>query len=87
MYFNYFYDIDCPPERENDDYYFPIIDIICEETLRHGGSIVHHHGIGKARAKWVHEEYGSSFPMLEALKQAFDPNGVMNAGTIIPTSR
>ena len=48
MYFNYFYDIDCAPELENDEYYFPIIDIICEETLRFGGSIVHHHGIGKA---------------------------------------
>jgi alkyldihydroxyacetonephosphate synthase len=84
MYFNYFYDIDCAPEDENDQYYFPIISIICEETLRFGGSIVHHHGIGKARARWVAEEYGSSFPMLEALKRAFDPNGVMNMGTIIP---
>ena len=86
MYFNYFYDIDCAPEDENDQYYFPIISIICEETLRFGGSIVHHHGIGKARARWVAEEYGSSFPMLETLKQAFDPNGVMNMGTIIPRS-
>lgn len=86
MYFNYFYDIDCAPELENDEYYFPIIDIICEETLRHGGSIVHHHGIGKARAKWVREEYGTSFAMLETLKHAFDPNGVMNAGTIIPVA-
>ena len=87
MYFNYFYDlIDCEPEEENDKYYFPIIDIICEETLRFGGSIVHHHGIGKARAKWVHEEYGTSFPMLETLKRAFDPQGVMNTGTIIPKS-
>lgn len=85
MYFNYFYDIDCAPELENDEFYFPIIDIICEETLRFGGSIVHHHGIGKARSKWVFEEYGSSFPMLQALKHAFDPNGVMNMGTIIPT--
>jgi alkyldihydroxyacetonephosphate synthase len=85
MYFNYFYDlIDCEPEEENDKYYFPIINIICEETLRFGGSIVHHHGIGKARAPWVREEYGTSFFMLEALKQAFDPNRVMNMGTIIP---
>lgn len=85
MYFNYFYDlVDCEPEEENDKYYFPIIDIICEETLRFGGSIVHHHGIGKARAKWVREEYGTSFPMLETLKRAFDPQGVMNTGTIIP---
>jgi alkyldihydroxyacetonephosphate synthase len=87
MYFNYFYDlIDCEPEEENDKYYWPIIKIICEETLRFGGSIVHHHGIGKARAPWVRDEYGSSYPMLEALKHAFDPNGVMNIGTIIPRS-
>jgi alkyldihydroxyacetonephosphate synthase len=85
MYFNYFYDlIDCAPEDESEKYYLPIISIICEETLRHGGSIVHHHGIGKARARWVRDEYGSSYPMLEALKRAFDPNGVMNMGTIIP---
>jgi len=85
MYFNYFYDlIDCEPEEENDKYYFPIIGIICEETLRLGGSIVHHHGIGKARAPWVREEYGSSYPMLEALKRAYDPKGIMNMGTIIP---
>ena len=85
MYFNYFYDlIDCAPEDETAKYYLPIISIICEETLRYGGSIVHHHGIGKARARWVADEYGSSYPMLESLKRAFDPNGVLNMGTIIP---
>ncbi len=86
MYFNYFYDLadDCGPEEEVSKYYLPIISIICEETLRHGGSIVHHHGIGKARAPWAAEEYGSSYWILEALKQAFDPDGIMNKGTIIP---
>ena len=85
MYFNYFYDlVDCAPEEEVTKYYLPIISIICEETLRHGGSIVHHHGIGKARAPWVRDEYGSSYPILETLKHAFDPNGIMNKGTIIP---
>ena len=85
MYFNYFYDlVDCGPEDEVTKYYLPIISIICEETLARGGSIVHHHGIGKARAPWVRDEYGTSFPLLETLKQAFDPNGIMNKGTIIP---
>jgi alkyldihydroxyacetonephosphate synthase len=88
MYFNYFYDLlDVAPEDENELIYRPIIDIICEETLRFGGSIVHHHGIGKARAPWVRNEYGTSFTMLETLKRAFDPNGIMNAGTIIPVER
>ena len=85
MYFNYFYDlIDCEPQDENDKYYLPIISIICEETLRAGGSIVHHHGIGKARTPWVKDEYGSSYPMLEALKRVYDPNNIMNMGTIFP---
>ena len=85
MYFNYFYDLlECAPEDEAETYTLRIVAIIVEETLRFGGSIVHHHGIGKARARWVRDEYGSSYPMLEALKQAFDPNGVMNQGTIIP---
>jgi alkyldihydroxyacetonephosphate synthase len=85
MYFNYFFDlIDCEPEEESTKYYIPIITIICEETLKRGGSIVHHHGIGKARAPWVKEEYGTSYPMLEALKRAYDPKGIMNMGTIIP---
>ncbi len=85
MYFNYFYDlVDCGPEEEVTKYYLPIISIICEETLARGGSIVHHHGIGKARARWVRDEYGTSFRLLETLKIAFDPNGIMNKGTIIP---
>jgi alkyldihydroxyacetonephosphate synthase len=85
MYFNYFYDLgDVPPEEEPTRIYLPIISIICQETLERGGSIVHHHGIGKARAPWAREEYGSSYTILEKLKHAFDPSGVMNAGTIIP---
>lgn len=85
MYFNYFYDLlDVPPEEEATRIYLPIVSIICEETLRRGGSIVHHHGIGKARAPWARDEHGSSYPILETLKQAFDPNGIMNRGTIIP---
>jgi alkyldihydroxyacetonephosphate synthase len=85
MYFNYFYNVvGCGPEEEVTKYYLPIIGIICEETLKRGGSIVHHHGIGKARTPWIEEEYGSSYCILKTLKHAFDPNGIMNTGTIIP---
>ena len=85
MYFNYFFNVvGVGPEEETEKYYLPIIGIICEETLRRGGSIVHHHGMGKARAPWVKDEYGSSYYILETLKRSFDPNGIMNKGTIIP---
>jgi alkyldihydroxyacetonephosphate synthase len=85
MYFNYFYNVvGCDPEGEVSKYHTPINRIICEETLRQGGAIVHHHGLGKARTPWTKDEYGSSYSILEKLKHAFDPNGVMNKGTIIP---
>ena len=85
MYFVYYYNVvDCKPEDEINKYHNLINRIICEETVRFGGSIAHHHGLGKARAHYVWEEYGSSFYMLETLKHAFDPNGVMNMGTLIP---
>jgi alkyldihydroxyacetonephosphate synthase len=88
MYFVYYYQVgDCPPELEISRYHQPINAIICEETLRSGGSIVHHHGIGKARTPWVADEYGSSYYLLETLKSAFDPRGIMNAGTIIPLTQ
>jgi len=32
----------------------------------------------------VQEDHGSAFYLLTTLKHAFDPSGVMNAGTIFP---
>jgi len=88
VYFTYYYNVvDCKPEEEMNKYHNLINRIICEETVRFGGSIAHHHGLGKARAHYVYEEYGSSVYMLEKLKKSFDPNGIMNMGTLIPLSR
>ncbi|MCP1101409.1 alkyldihydroxyacetonephosphate synthase [Aequitasia blattaphilus] len=85
MYFVYYYNVvDCTPEEEINKYHNQINRIICEEVIKYGGSIVHHHGLGKARAHYVWEEYGSSFYILDTLKKAFDPNGIMNMGTLIP---
>ncbi len=84
MYFVYNYDIHCAPEDEMIIYHHPIQKIIVEETLKAGGSMCHHHGIGKYRSEWTLMEHGTAYYMLEKLKQAFDPNGIMNYGTIFP---
>ena len=84
MYFVYNYKINCKPEDELLVYHHPIQRIIVEETLRYGGSMCHHHGIGKYRSEWTHLEHGSAYYMLEKLKEVFDPNGIMNYGTIYP---
>ncbi|GLC31810.1 FAD-binding oxidoreductase [Clostridium omnivorum] len=84
MYFVYNYDINCAPEDEMRIYHHPIQTIIVEETLKLGGSMCHHHGIGKYRNQWTKEEHGTAYYMLEKLKEAFDPKGIMNFGTIFP---
>jgi len=84
MYFVYYYKIDVDPTEERTTYHDPIQNIIVEETLKLGGSMCHHHGVGKHRTHFLAEEYGSSLYMLETLKSAFDPNGIMNRGTIFP---
>jgi len=58
--------------------------IIVEETIKVGGSMCHHHGVGKHRTHWIEDEYGSSYALLKQLKDSFDPNSVMNMGTIVP---
>jgi alkyldihydroxyacetonephosphate synthase len=84
LYFVYDYTITCSPRDEIEVYHKPLNAIIVTEALRLGGSMVHHHGIGKYRTPWVRQEHGSAYYLLSTLKQAFDPDGVMNAGTIFP---
>jgi len=84
MYFVYNYNINCEPEDEMRIYHHPLQKIIVEETLKLGGSMCHHHGIGKYRNEWTCEEHGTAYYILEKLKEAFDPNGIMNYGSIYP---
>ncbi|MBK1783770.1 FAD-binding oxidoreductase [Prauserella cavernicola] len=87
MYFVYDYRINCEPREEIEKYHIPINAIIVEETLARGGSMVHHHGIGKYRTPWTEQEHGSAYAVLRRLKEAFDPEGIMNPGTIFPVER
>ena len=84
MYFVYNYNINCAPEDELRVYHHPIQRIIVEETLKLGGSMCHHHGVGKHRVHWIDKEHGSALYIVKRLKAAFDPNGIMNIGTILP---
>ena len=85
LYFVYWYNVvDCTPENEITKYHLPIKKIICEETIKAGGSMCHHHGVGKHRVHWIDKEHGSALYMVKKLKEAFDPNGIMNIGTILP---
>jgi alkyldihydroxyacetonephosphate synthase len=49
-------------------------------SLAHGGMLNEHHGIGLKLGYLMPEQYGSAWPMLQALKDTLDPQGIMNPG-------
>jgi alkyldihydroxyacetonephosphate synthase len=58
---------------------------IMRATDRHGGSLSHHHGIGRVRRDHMEREVGSAgLALLRKVKAALDPNGIMNPGVLIP---
>lgn len=65
-----------------DAYYRTAWDAIMSATRAHGGSISHHHGIGLLRARHLPDALGEAFSVLVALKQALDPNGILNPGKL-----
>jgi len=54
---------------------------IQEGIQQSGAALSHHHGIGKQTAPWLAAQLGEpAMALLRALKQHFDPNGIMNPG-------
>jgi len=49
-----------------------------------GGTIAHHHGIGRLRTPWLAEELGPACALLRDVKRVLDPKNVMNPGALIP---
>ena len=48
-----------------------------------GGTISGEHGIGYVQKKYMNEVMGeTSIQLMRGIKQAFDPNGIMNPGKI-----
>jgi alkyldihydroxyacetonephosphate synthase len=49
-------------------------------VLAAGGNLSHHHGVGLNRARFMPEALGTAMPMLQTIKQALDPRGILNPG-------
>ena len=47
-----------------------------------GATISHHHGVGRARARWVADEMGGWVWVWRAVKEGIDPEGIMNPNSI-----
>jgi alkyldihydroxyacetonephosphate synthase len=50
-----------------------------------GGTIAHHHGVGRSKAPRLSSELGNAgVDAVKALMRAFDPKGIMNPGNLSP---
>lgn len=61
------------------------LDDIFRATVRLGGSVSGEHGIGIAKADYIGMEVDpETLAVMRAIKQALDPNNIMNPGKIFP---
>ena len=51
-------------------------------VLENDGMINEHHGVGLKLSRYMRRQYGPAWPMLRAIKDALDPNGIMNPGKV-----
>ena len=49
-------------------------------ALEHGGVLNEHHGVGIKLARWVRQQYGEGFRLIEGAKRSVDPNNILNPG-------
>lgn len=83
---NLYFTFAARPERREDmeATYLACWAKTMEATLACGGTIAHHHGVGRVRLPWMARELGSSRAVLDRLKQALDPQGILNPGVLLP---
>ena len=64
-----------------------LYDEVWGNTLRitheMGGTVAHHHGIGRVRRDWLRKELGQAHDVLVEIKRALDPASIMNPGALL----
>lgn len=58
-----------------------------DEIIRNGGSISHHHGVGKLRSKWYPKSVSDvGVDLYKAAKRQLDPKNIFSAGNLLEES-
>ena len=64
--------------------YHEVEDCARDEVLANGGSISHHHGIGKLRKKWMRETVtDTGMEMIKAVKDRVDPKNIFAVNNLV----
>lgn len=60
------------------------LDLLFHWVLDNNGAITGEHGIGLAKKRWLHQAIGEvSFQTHQTIKQALDPNSILNPGKFL----
>lgn len=66
----------------------PVKARVNDAIIAAGGTISHHHAVGRDHAPWLAEEIGDTgIRILAAIKRELDPAGILNPGAVIPIER
>ena len=57
---------------------------LAETALRLGGTVSGEHGIGIGKQDFMATEHGPALSYMRAIKHAFDPQGILNPGKLLP---
>jgi alkyldihydroxyacetonephosphate synthase len=56
-----------------------------DAIVEHGATITHHHAVGTDHRPWLEDEIGPvGVSVLRAVKDAVDPDGILNPGVLVP---
>ncbi|NJI60812.1 FAD-binding oxidoreductase [Microbacterium oxydans] len=66
----------------------PVKARVNDAIIAAGGTISHHHAVGRDHAPWLSQEIGETgMRILSAIKRELDPTGILNPGAVIPLER
>lgn len=57
-----------------------------KKAIELSGTVSGEHGIGMGKMKYMEQEHGDALQVMSTLKQALDPQNIMNPGKIIPSN-
>jgi alkyldihydroxyacetonephosphate synthase len=69
-------------EERREEYLKILRDSIIKSMIYSGGSISHHHGIGKYLRNELKEYKGSFYESIKMMKNYFDPDNILNPGVL-----
>ncbi|HTX62675.1 MAG TPA: FAD-binding oxidoreductase, partial [Acidimicrobiales bacterium] len=70
------------PDEWAESYYSAAWQAVMDVVIGEGAAISHHHGIGVNRSRFMAAALGSTAGLLESLKFAIDPRGILNPGKL-----